>query len=434
MSHPLRQPWAITEDWMETILAIWSREELYPEALARARADFGDKPLGQRATMAISGGVATIPIRGPLFARAGLFSDISGAASYAQIGADLSAALKDQTVRSIVLAIDSPGGEVTGVQALAEQIRAASRVKPVVAHVDGYGASAAYWLASAASRIVAAPTAMLGSIGVRTALLDDAERAKASGERRIEIVSSQSPGKRSTPVDDALLARIQARVDDLAQVFVDTVAGFRGTSAAHVLEHFGQGDVLIASRALAAGMIDKVGTIGMAVLDAHAMAGTAPQKMTAGARPAARSKRMTHQELAAALAERAAQDDALAPMAAAAAKLSQEHEQTLDALAKARDRADAVAYEDGIRAGHAERKITGPAHEARVRSSYPTLAELQRYLSTAEPAPALNPEKPAAQAAAPLTDADRAYIKVMRQRGMAIDENEYARHKAQAGR
>ena len=38
------------------------------------------------------------------------------------------------------------------------------------------------------------------------------------------------------------------------------------------------------------------------------------------------------------------------------------------------------------------------------------------------------------QAAAPLTDADRAYIKVMRNRGMAIDENEYARRKAEAGR
>lgn len=433
MSHPLRQPWAITEEGLQLVLSIWSRADLFPEVLAKARADFGDRPMGQKPTMAISGSVATIPIRGPLFARAGMFSDISGAASYASIGADLEQALADQQVRSIVLSIDSPGGEVTGVQALADQIRTAARAKPVVAHVDGYGASAAYWLASAASRIVAAPTAMLGSIGVRTALIDDAEKAKASGERRIEIISSQSPGKRSTPVDDALLARIQARVDDLAQVFVDAVALHRGVDVAHVLERFGAGDVMIASRALSAKMIDRVGTLGMSVLDAHAMAGTTA-KMTAGRAPAARSKRMTHKELAAALAERAAQDETLAPMAQAAVKLSQEHEQALLDRAKAQDRADAVAYEDAIRAGHAERKITGPAHEARVRSSYPSLADLQRYLSAAEPAPVLNPEKPAAQAQAPLSEADRAYIKVMRQRGMAIDENEYARRKAEVGR
>lgn len=430
MSHPLRQPWAITEEGLQLVLSIWSRADLFPEVLAKARAAMGDKALGQKPTMAISGGVATIPVRGPLFARAGLFSDISGAASYASIGADLEQALADQTVRSIVLSIDSPGGEVTGVQALADQIRTAARVKPVVAHVDGYGASAAYWLASAASRIVAAPTAMLGSIGVRTALVDDAERAKASGERRIEIISSQSPGKRSTPVDDALLARIQARVDDLAQVFVDAVALHRGVDVAHVLEHFGQGDVMIASRALGAKMIDRVGTIGQAVLDAHAMAGTTA-KMTAGRAPAARSKRMNFKELAAALAERAAQDETLAPIASAAAKLSQDHDQVLDALSKAKDQADAVLYEDAIRAGKSERKITGPAHESRVRANFTTLTELQRYLAGAEPAPALSPEKPATEGTTPISAVDRQYLATLRKQGIVVDENEYARRKAQ---
>lgn len=425
MSHPLRQPWAITEEGLQLVLSIWSRADLFPEVLAKARAAMGDKALGQKPTMAISGGVATIPVRGPLFARAGLFSDISGAASYASIGADLEQALADQTVRSIVLSIDSPGGEVTGVQALADQIRTAARVKPVVAHVDGYGASAAYWLASAASRIVAAPTAMLGSIGVRTALVDDAERAKASGERRIEIVSSQSPGKRSTPVDDALLARIQARVDDLAQVFVDAVALHRGVDAAHVLEHFGAGDVMIASRALSAGMIDQVGGL----TDALSLAAPTNTKMTAGPAPApTRRAKMTHKELAAALSERAAQDETLAPIAAAAAKLTQEHDQILDSLAKAQDQADAVLYEDEIRAGKSERKITGPAHESRVRANFTTLTELQRYLAGAEPAPLLSPEKPATARA--LTDADRrVQERIERFYNAKVDDSTFARHK-----
>jgi HK97 family phage major capsid protein len=73
-------------------------------------------------------------------------------------------------------------------------------------------------------------------------------------------VSSQSPHKTLDVMDKTGQKRVQTMVDDMAQVFVDSVARYRGVSAEKVLKDFGKGDVLIANRAVKAGMIDGVGT------------------------------------------------------------------------------------------------------------------------------------------------------------------------------
>ena len=76
-------------------------------------------------------GVAVIPIHGTLVRRAVGLDAASGLTSYARIAADIDAALAAQEVAGILLDIDSPGGEAGGVFELGEQIRAASRIKPV---------------------------------------------------------------------------------------------------------------------------------------------------------------------------------------------------------------------------------------------------------------------------------------------------------------
>ena len=89
-------------------------------------------------------GVAVIPIAGSLTARAYWPTD---RASYEWIGSQLRSALRDPMVQRVVLNVDSPGGQVTGADALAAEIYAARDVKPVHAFVQGQAASAAYWLA-----------------------------------------------------------------------------------------------------------------------------------------------------------------------------------------------------------------------------------------------------------------------------------------------
>jgi len=240
--------WAITPDALQGILAIARRENGDPTAV---EARLG-RPLENAHRAEMRGSVAVIPVVGPLFRRANLFTRVSGATSYDMIAQYLREALDNPSVKAIVLNIDSPGGMASGVAELASHVAEARGRKPVVAYVGGMGASAAYWLASAASSIVAAKTAILGSVGVVVGV------GKKGDEE--EIVSSQSPYKRVDPATAEGRARIQALVDNLAAIFIDDVAAYRGVTGEHVLANFGQGDVMLGQAAEAAGMIDELGT------------------------------------------------------------------------------------------------------------------------------------------------------------------------------
>src|SRR5690606_38373052 len=148
-------------------------------------------PTAERLTK--RGSVAILEARGPLFRRANLFTAISGATSYDIMRRDLQSALDDPSIRAIVMNFDTPGGEVNVVDELAKAIRAGKAIKPIMAYVGGSAASAGYWLASQATEIIIAETAVLGSIGVRAVIQDTSEKDAQQG--RLEFISSQSPGK-----------------------------------------------------------------------------------------------------------------------------------------------------------------------------------------------------------------------------------------------
>ena len=155
-------PWAITETALHTILEIAARENERPEAVA---AKLG-RELQNTYQVTEREGVAILPITGPLFRYANLFTKVSGASSYELIARDFTAALENPQIKAIILDIDSPGGEVNGVSELSNMIFEARGKKPVSAYASGDAASGAYWIASAADEIVVSETAALGSIGV----------------------------------------------------------------------------------------------------------------------------------------------------------------------------------------------------------------------------------------------------------------------------
>jgi len=210
----------------------------------------------------IRDGVAVVPIQGPLFKHAGLFSDISGGTSTSDLAAMLSRVKDDPRVKAVVLDIDSPGGEAKGTAAAAEAIRSLSTVKPVVAFVDGSAQSGAYWLASAASRIVMAPMSLAGSIGVVTTVRHPDDR-----KDRTEIVSTFAPLKRADVRTEAGRSEYQARADDMHDVFEQAVAAGRGVPVELVRERFGKGGSLVAHKAVEVGMADSVGTLDSVIRD-----------------------------------------------------------------------------------------------------------------------------------------------------------------------
>src|SRR5690625_78334 len=107
--------WAITDDALRTLLEVAARENLTPEVV---EAELG-RPLQNTDRVTIRDGVATIPVVGPIFRRASLFTRVSGATSIEQLALDFQEALTDPQVRAILLNVDSPGGEVNGVSEFA---------------------------------------------------------------------------------------------------------------------------------------------------------------------------------------------------------------------------------------------------------------------------------------------------------------------------
>jgi signal peptide peptidase SppA len=230
------------------------------------------------------GKIAVVSLIGPVTQYEGICDWMFGGCSLEAFMADMDAAYWDPEVTGIVMLVDSPGGEVNGIADAADRIRAMAATKPIVAFVAADGCSAAYWLPSAATRIVASQTAFLGSIGVVMTYCDDSKADEMSGLRYIEFVSSVAPDKRPDLGTDAGKAQIQAVVDQYGEIFVNAVAGFRGVTPEKVKKDFGQGGVLMGATAVEAGLADQIGTLADAVRLAAELASGAGDSST-GATP-----------------------------------------------------------------------------------------------------------------------------------------------------
>jgi len=232
---------------------IWGMDPKHLAVLYGAvTADTGAK-LATADRVSINGNVGFLDVSGPVMPRSSWLADLFGLSSVEQISADLRALEADDDVTDIVILMDSPGGSVTGMPDLADQIRALN--KRTTAFVTGTMASAAYWFGSAADNIVASQTALVGSIGVVGTVTPWAK----TGE--ITVVSSQSPYKRRDPASKEGLAKLQGQVDAMADIFINNVAANRGVDRDTVLQKYGKGDIFLAAEALERGMIDGVSSL-----------------------------------------------------------------------------------------------------------------------------------------------------------------------------
>jgi len=246
--------WAMEENTLATVLSIAAREhDVTVEALEAYRA----KSLDRAEQATVRDGVAIISATGPMMKRANLFAAMSGATSYDILARDLTVARDNPKVKAAILNIDSGGGEVSGAGELASMIKAFAAEKPIVAYVNGMGASAAYWLASAADEIVVDPTAVLGSIGARMAIRKSDD---PKGSTTFEFVSSQSPMKAADPATKEGAEHLQGIVDAMGRVLVAAVAENRGRSIDTILSDFGKGGMFVGQGAVTAGLADRVGT------------------------------------------------------------------------------------------------------------------------------------------------------------------------------
>jgi len=252
------QPLAITGAKLGTIMAVLGDRIGLPDA----RAALDDEELFEHLDSPARSDVALIPVVGTLVHRALAVAPPSGLRSYGAIGRDFQAALDDRSVRQIVLDIDSPGGECSGMLELAEQITAARGRKPIWAIVDEQATSAAYLVASAADpgRVLIPSTGTLGSIGVMAIHVDESARDQQEGRAFTTLTSGErkDDGNPHAPLDDEARRRLQAEVDRVAGLLFEAVARNRGVSADAIRRQ--QAALFHGRQAVEAGLADRLET------------------------------------------------------------------------------------------------------------------------------------------------------------------------------
>lgn len=168
---------------------------------------------------------------------------------------------QDSAVKGLVLAIDSPGGAVTGGEELHDAVEHFAQTKPVVATMGGMGASAGYMIAVPATRIFAERSTLTGSIGV---LMEAPEFSGLLGRLGVnvqELVSGPLKGQPSLakPVTPEGRVMLQGVVNDLFDQFVTMVVNGRHMPVEKVRQ-LADGRPYTGRQALAAGLIDEVGS------------------------------------------------------------------------------------------------------------------------------------------------------------------------------
>jgi protease-4 len=185
---------------------------------------------------------------------------------------------ENDRVRAIVLDIDSPGGSATGSGYLHLGVKALAKKKPVVAFIRGLGASGAYMLACPATRIVAIPSAIIGSIGVMSMRPLVYQALDRIG---VEMTITKSDRLKDMgsmfrePTEEEKLKE-QELVDDLYDQFLDAVAEGRGMEKDKVRE-VATGEVYTARRCTSLGLVDELGDLERAI-DIAAELGNAPRR------------------------------------------------------------------------------------------------------------------------------------------------------------
>jgi signal peptide peptidase SppA len=274
VSFAVDHPWALTRS-MTTLIAELLASRLAGEDVDRAvveQALVNRKNLPQPT----AGSVAIVPVYGVLAPRANMMSEMSGGTTFEHLTSLVRGAMSNPAIKTIVLDVDSPGGNVAGATEFARELLAARTKKPIIAVAQYTMASAAYWLASCCTSVYAAPSAQVGSIGVFSLHEDMTDALALRGIKRRFV----SAGVGKTDGIDALTPtaeqRLQGLVDQSYASFVGDVVKGRGTglSEAKVRQDW-QAHIYHAEDALAMGMIDRIATVDETV---NHLLGTADSK------------------------------------------------------------------------------------------------------------------------------------------------------------
>lgn len=242
------------------------RSVLEPRLLGRANdmpqslgMDSGSGEDREMQRLQVSGRIAVIPVHGVLVARRGhINAACEELVSYERLRSQITAALKHEMVEEVVLDFHTGGGHAMGCKELADFIRASTTIKPITALVNFAAYSAGYYLAASCSRIVASPTAGVGSIGVMIETYEVSRMEEQMGITfntyyRGDHKNNNSPHE---PITDQTVQEINSRLDLAYSEFTESVASFRGLEVSAIIDT--QARLFQPKEALSAKLIDEI--------------------------------------------------------------------------------------------------------------------------------------------------------------------------------
>lgn len=181
--------------------------------------------------------------------------------AYQDIQSGIEAMLNDESIKEIVLLLDSPGGSCVGLFSCCDYIKMASEIKPIHAFISGEACSAAYAIATSCTDVVIEKDSETGCCGAFAKAMEyDASYLKEKQGILSRIFRSKNaPKKNLSPITDEEAANeLQERIDNLGAEYMALIASNRGLDVSACEETFGQGAVVSASYALEHGMVDGI--------------------------------------------------------------------------------------------------------------------------------------------------------------------------------
>jgi protease-4 len=172
----------------------------------------------------------------------------------------------DESVRAIVLRVDSPGGAVGPSQEIFREIKKTVLVKPVIASMGAVAASGGYYVAAGAKGIVANPGTITGSIGVIMSFTNLEEILKKIGLAPVVIKSGtfKDTGSSMRKMTDADRALLQNFSDQIHRQFIAAIAEGRNMDVEKI-KTFADGRILTGETALELGLVDRMGNLEDAI-------------------------------------------------------------------------------------------------------------------------------------------------------------------------
>jgi len=251
-----------------------------------ARSETGDKPDIGELIRILAGGdesvagrphIAVIPAEGAISMQGGGVLDSGGITAKA-LTKTLRKVAKDDSVKVVVLRIDSPGGSALASDLLWHELRELKKKKPIVASVGEMAASGGYYLACASDKIIAEPTSIVGSIGVLGGKIAIDEALAQYGINSVTFPASPEPGAAQRaayltpfmPWDDATRDRVQKQMEGVYDLFVRRVAEGRNLPVDKV-QAVAQGRIWSGTQGLERHLVDELGGITRAIAVARTL-------------------------------------------------------------------------------------------------------------------------------------------------------------------